>query len=125
MKHFHFAWVLSYVRRGFFFQRIKKTRMCFGNSVNYTCFLSFLVCSLRKPEKKSSSRNWGLFRYLLQRMPGIFVHKFGNQLSPIVTVNSPNGLVLKLGLEKEMTLFALLMAGRSFWIITLLVLGKF
>ena len=58
-------------------------------------------------------------------MPEIFVHKFVNQLSPIVTVNSPNGLVLKLGLEKEMTLFALLMAGRSFWIITLLVLGKF
>ena len=34
-------------------------------------------------------------------MPEIFVHKFVNQLSPIVTVNSPNGLVLKLGLEKE------------------------
>jgi hypothetical protein len=31
----------------------------------------------------------------------MFVQKFGNQLSPIVTVNGPNGGVWKLGLEKE------------------------
>ena len=34
-------------------------------------------------------------------MPEIFVQKFGDQLSPIVTVNGPNGQVWKLGLENE------------------------
>ena len=34
-------------------------------------------------------------------MPEIFVQKFGNQLSPIATVNGPNGQDWKLGLEKE------------------------
>uniref|UniRef100_A0A2N9G8A2 TF-B3 domain-containing protein n=1 Tax=Fagus sylvatica TaxID=28930 RepID=A0A2N9G8A2_FAGSY len=34
-------------------------------------------------------------------MPEIFVQKFGEQLSPIFTVNGPNGQVWKLGLENE------------------------
>ena len=39
--------------------------------------------------------------YLLQRLPEIFLQKFGDQLSSIATVNGPNGRVWQLGLEKD------------------------